>query len=68
MAKRVASEAEIVERDGSTSEVDVDVDLAVADFTITVTRGKLTLEITSVLWRDDDCSCRIWRLRLSGSI
>ena len=66
VVKRVATEADIVEKDGLTSEVDVDLDVAV--FIITVTRGKLTMEITSVLWRDGDCSCRIWRLRLSGSI
>ena len=66
VVKRVATEAGIVIEDGLTREVDVDIRVVVS--IITMTRGKLTMEITSVLWREGDCSCRIWRLRHSGSI
>jgi len=66
VVKRMATEAVIVERDGLTREVDVDIRVVVS---IILTSEKLTtMEIISVLWREGDCSCRTWRLRLSGSI
>ena len=66
VVKRVATEADIVIEDGLTREEDVDLRVVVS-IIIIMTRGKLAMVIISVLWREGDCSCRIWRLRHSGS-
>ena len=66
VVKRVATEADIEIEDGLTREEDVDIRVVVS-INIIMTRGKLTMEIISVLWREGGCSCRIWRLRHSGS-
>ena len=66
VVKRVATEADIVIEDGLTREGDVDI-REVVSIIIIMTRGKLAMAIISVLWREGGCSCRIWRLRHSGS-